>query len=153
MVGLVSFSLKGLSSRVPHRSLCKVLRRDHLETEAKLDCRAGQGWLRGSLQTFLQSTTPWHSCPSKHLLLFKMSLFLPSTDSTNPGTRAPVTTEQGTSLRAHLLPVGRDDTDVPGRHLAGDTPGQQAAVAHDLDSLGGVEPRRASSFTCLVALS
>lgn len=40
----------------------------------------------------------------------------------------------------HLLPVGRDHADVTRRHLAGDAPGQQAAVAHDLDGFGRVEP-------------
>lgn len=53
----------------------------------------------------------------------------------------------------HLLPVGRDHADVTRRHLAGDAPGQQAAVAHDLDGLGRVEPRRASPFPSFVALS
>ena len=42
--------------------------------------------------------------------------------------------------RPHLLPVGCDDANVASGHLAGDAPGQQAAVAHDLHSLSRIEP-------------
>lgn len=52
--------------------------------------------------------------------------------------------EQGSSEERsagpHLLPVGCDHTNVSGGHLAGDAPGQETAVAHDLDSFRRIEP-------------
>ena len=53
----------------------------------------------------------------------------------------------------YLLPVGCDHTNIACRHLAGDAPGQAAAVAHDLDGFGRVEPGRAPAFTSFAALS
>lgn len=55
-------------------------------------------------------------------------------------------------LRLHLLPVGCDDANFAGRHLAGEALDQLAAVAHDLNRLGSVEPGGAFPFPGLDTL-
>lgn len=55
-------------------------------------------------------------------------------------------------LRLHLLPVGCDDANFAGQHLAGEALDQQAAVAHDLNRFGSIEPGGAFPFPGLGTL-